>query len=66
MGIRKASKVERKVFKAADYAAEAGPGIEVVQWAYPEKKGVATMLTGELDVVCGQLLGILKEKGVFQ
>jgi electron transfer flavoprotein beta subunit len=66
MGIRKASKVERKVFKAADYAASAPTGIEVVRWTYPEKKGGATMLTGELDVVCGQLLGILKEKGVFQ
>ena len=66
MGIRKASKVERKVFKAADYAASAPTGIEVVRWTYPEKKGGATMLTGELDAVCGQLLGIIKEKGVFQ
>jgi len=66
MGIRKASKVERKVFKAADYAAQASAGIEVVRWTYPEKKGGATMLTGELDVICGQLIGILKEKGVFQ
>ena len=66
MGIRKASKVERKVFQAADYAAPASAGIEVVRWTYPEKKGGATMLTGELDTVCGQLLGILKEKGVFQ
>jgi len=65
MGIRKASKVERKVFKAADYAAGAAK-IEVVKWVYPEKKGGATMLTGELADVCGQLLGILKEKGVCQ
>ncbi len=66
MGIRKASKVERKVFKATDYEAQGGPGIEVVKWSYPPKKGGATILTGELDTVCGQLLGILKEKGVFQ
>ncbi len=66
MGIRKASKVERKVFKAADYPAENAPGIEIVRWTYPAKKGGATMLAGELDVMCGQLLGILKEKGVYQ
>jgi len=65
MGIRKASKVERKVLKADDYAAGAAK-IEVVKWVYPEKKGGATMLTGELADVCGQLLGILKEKGVCQ
>jgi len=65
MGIRKASKVERKVFKAADYAAGTAK-IEVVKWVYPAKKGGATMLTGELADVCGQLLGILKEKGVCQ
>ncbi|MHB8110748.1 MAG: electron transfer flavoprotein subunit beta/FixA family protein [Syntrophorhabdaceae bacterium] len=66
MGIRKASKVERKVFKAADYLPDGSPGIEVVRWTYPEKKGGATILSGELDAVCNQLLGILKEKGVYQ
>ncbi len=65
MGIRKASKVERKVFKAADYPCGAAK-IEVVKWVYPPKKGGATMLAGELPDVCGQLLAILKEKGVYQ
>jgi len=65
MGIRKASKVERKVFKAAGYETGA-PKIEVVKWTYPPKQGGATMLAGEIGDVCGQLLGILKEKGVYQ
>ncbi|MDD3846258.1 MAG: electron transfer flavoprotein subunit beta/FixA family protein [Syntrophorhabdaceae bacterium] len=65
MGIRKASKVERKVFKASGYTTGA-PRIEVVKWVYPAKKGGATMLTGELADVCGQLFGILREKGVCQ
>ncbi len=66
MGIRKASKVERKVFKAESYTEGAAAKIEVIKWTYPEKKGGATMLSGELDDMCGQLLGILKEKGVYQ
>ncbi len=66
MGIRKASKVERKVFKAEGYPAEAAAKIEVVRWTYPPKKGGATMLAGEIDDMCRQLLGILKEKGVYQ
>lgn len=65
MGIRKASKVERKVFNAADYAPGAAK-IEAIKWVYPPKKGGATMLSGELPDICSQLLGILKEKGVFQ
>lgn len=65
MGIRKASKVERKVFKADGYE-KGSPKIELIKWVYPEKKGGATMLDGELADVCGQLLGILKEKGVYQ
>jgi hypothetical protein len=40
--------------------------IEVVKWVYPAKKGGATMLGGELYTVCKDLLGILKEKGVYQ
>lgn len=66
MGIRKASKIERKVFKAAEYEAGAQAKIEVVKWTYPPKKGGATMFSGELDEMCGQLLGVLKEKGVYQ
>ena len=66
MGIRKASKVERKVFKAGGYSEGAAAKIEVVKWTYPPKKGGAMMLSGELDDMCGQLLGILKEKGVYQ
>lgn len=66
MGIRKASKVERKTFKGKDYEENISPGIEVVKWVYPDKKGGATMLNGELDGICKELLGIFKEKGVYQ
>ncbi|MBA4417800.1 MAG: electron transfer flavoprotein subunit beta [Syntrophus sp. (in: bacteria)] len=66
MGVRKASKVERKVFKAAVYEEGVPSRIEVVKWVYPEKKGGAVMLAGELESVCKDLLGILKEKGVYQ
>jgi electron transfer flavoprotein beta subunit len=66
MGIRKASKVERKSFKGKDYEENVTGKIDVVKWVYPEKKGGATMLTGELESVCNDLLGILKEKGVYQ
>jgi electron transfer flavoprotein beta subunit len=66
MGVRKASKVERKVFKAKDYGAEASPKIDLVKWVYPPKKGGAQMLSGELEEICKKLLGILKEKGVYQ
>lgn len=66
MGIRKASKVERKFFKADNYTGNANSMIEMVRWVYPEKKGGAVMLTGELDGICKDLLGILKERGVFQ
>jgi hypothetical protein len=40
--------------------------IEVNQWVYPPKKAGARILAGELDDVCKELLGILKEKGVYQ
>jgi electron transfer flavoprotein beta subunit len=66
MGIRKASSVERKVFKAEAYGDGASPLIGMVRWVYPAKKGGATMLSGDLDAVCKDLLGILKEKGVWQ
>ncbi len=66
MGIRKASKVERKVFKGTNYEENVAAKVEMVRWVYPPKKGGATMLTGELDEVCKSLLGILKEKGVYQ
>jgi electron transfer flavoprotein beta subunit len=66
MGIRKASKVERKVLRFNDYTAGGEAMIELIRWSYPEKKGGATMLTGEMDAICKQLLGILKEKGVHQ
>lgn len=66
MGVRKASKVERKIFKAKDYGDNISSTIEIVKWVYPPKKGGATMLSGELDGICKDLLGILKEKGVFQ
>ncbi|HVN97203.1 MAG TPA: electron transfer flavoprotein subunit beta/FixA family protein [Syntrophorhabdaceae bacterium] len=66
MGVRKASKVERKVFKAASYSENVNNRIEIERWVYPPKKGGATILAGELDTVCKELLGILKEKGVYQ
>ncbi len=66
MGVRKASKVERKVFKASNYADTVKSLIEVTKWVYPPKKEGAAMLTGDVSEVCGKLLGILKEKGVYQ
>ncbi len=66
MGVRKASKVERKVFKATEYQENVTSMIEMVRWTYPPKKGGAKILTGEPDAVCKELLGILKEKGVYQ
>jgi hypothetical protein len=66
MGIRKASKVERKFFKAKEYEENLISKIEVVKWVYPPKKGGAVILSGELEGVCKDLLGILKEKGVHQ
>lgn len=66
MGVRKASKVERKVFKGADYEGDMKSMIEVNQWIYPPKKAGAKILAGELDDVCKELLRILKEKGVYQ
>ncbi len=66
MGIRKASKVERKVFKSADYQENVTAKIEVAKWVYPPKKAGATILSGELESACKELLGILKEKGVYQ
>jgi electron transfer flavoprotein beta subunit len=66
MGIRKASKVERKVFKAADYADGVRDMIDLEKWTYPPSRGGATMITGDADNICKELLGILKEKGVYQ
>jgi electron transfer flavoprotein beta subunit len=66
MGVRKASKVERKVFRGSDYEEGMKNLVEVNTWTYPPKKGGAKMLAGELDDVCKELLGILKEKGVYQ
>jgi electron transfer flavoprotein beta subunit len=66
MGVRKASKVERKVYKAKEYEDGVESLIDVAKWTYPPKKGGATMLAGELEAVCTELLGILKEKGVYQ
>jgi hypothetical protein len=40
--------------------------IEVTKWVYPPKKEGAAMITGDVSEVCGKLLGILKEKGVYQ
>ena len=66
MGVRKASKVERRRFKAADYGGQGQAMIEVAGWTYPPKKGGATMLSADLETSCKELLAILKEKGVYQ
>ncbi len=66
MGIRKASKVERKVFKAESYQEGVADKIEIEKWVYPPTKGGATMIGGDMDTICKQLLGVLKEKGVCQ
>jgi electron transfer flavoprotein beta subunit len=66
MGIRKASKVERKVYKAQDYQDGVSNKIDVEKWVYPPSKGGATMISGDMDTVCKELLGVLKEKGVHQ
>jgi len=66
MGIRKASKVERKVFKAEEYEGGVQNMIDVARWTYPPARGGATMITGDADNICKELLAILKEKGVFQ
>jgi len=66
MGIRKASKVERKLFKAAEYQEGVQDMIEVERWTYPPTRGGATMIQGDGDSICKDLLGILKEKGVYQ
>jgi electron transfer flavoprotein beta subunit len=66
MGVRKASKVERKYYKAKEYAESANALVEVSRWSYPPKKEGAAMISGEIGEVCGKLLVILKEKGVTQ
>jgi electron transfer flavoprotein beta subunit len=66
MGIRKASKVERKVFKAADYGDGVVDKIDVEKWVYPPSKGGAAMISGDMETVCKELLAVLKEKGVYQ
>jgi electron transfer flavoprotein beta subunit len=66
MGVRKASKVERKLFKSSNYAESVKSLIEVTKWLYPPKKEGAAMITGDVSEVCGKLLAILKEKGVYQ
>ncbi|OPY58629.1 MAG: Electron transfer flavoprotein subunit beta [Syntrophorhabdaceae bacterium PtaU1.Bin034] len=65
MGVRKASKVARKLFNAKDYG-DTPATIDVTKWVYPPKKGGATMLSGEPEAMIKELLAILKEKGVYQ
>lgn len=66
MGVRKASKVDRKIFQMKNYQENFINMIEIIKWVYPEKKAGATMLTGELSNICKDVLGILKENGVCQ
>jgi electron transfer flavoprotein beta subunit len=65
-GIRRASKVERKVLNAPDYLEGAVKKIRVERWVYPSLKRGATMLAGDMDAVCKELVRILKEKGAYQ
>ena len=66
MGIRKASKVERKTYDGSSYHDGGQKKIDLLRWVYPPKKGGAEILSGELGDVCVRLIGILKEKGVYQ
>ena len=67
MGIRKASKVERRYFKAEKYIEEDSSNlISVTKLFYPPKKEGAIILHGEIEDICRQLIGILKEKGVLK
>jgi electron transfer flavoprotein beta subunit len=66
IGVRKADKVERKKYSSKDYEDNLNNTIEVTKWVYPANKAGANMLSGELNVVCKQLLDILKEKGVYK
>jgi electron transfer flavoprotein beta subunit len=66
MGVRKASRVERKVFRQNDYREGAGPAIELMRWTYPETKAGARMLSGELENQCREVIDVLREKGVCQ
>ena len=58
--------MERKTCTGADFCAAVSPLVEVVRWFYPPKMEGAIMITGELKDACGQLIAILKEKGVYQ
>lgn len=66
MGIRKASKVERKFFSGANYTDGSPRMIEVNRWLYPPKNEGAAMLGGDVGEACTRLLAVLKEKGVRQ
>ena len=66
MGVRKASKVERKVFKTSNYTDSVKSLIEITKWVYPPKKEGAAMLSGDPGEICSKLFAILKEKGVYQ
>jgi electron transfer flavoprotein beta subunit len=66
MSIRKALKVERKVYKGSAYRADTKTMIRREKWVYPEKNRGATILAGELSEVCKKLLEILQTKGVHQ
>ena len=67
MGIRKASKVERKVFKAAGlsgYAYETRSTSK--NGSIRRQRAGRPCSRGDMESICKELLGILKEKGVFQ
>ena len=63
MGIRKASKVERKVFKAAAYQEDVTRHDRAREMGLPAKKGGAAMLTGEMESVCTGAAGNPEGKG---
>lgn len=65
MGIRKASKIERKVIDGASLLESYEEKIELRRFSYPERREGAKLLEGNLDEICAKLLSILKEKGVL-
>jgi electron transfer flavoprotein beta subunit len=65
MGIRRASRVERKVIEGGKILSAERSRLRLERFFYPEKKERAKMLEGDLLGVCQGILGILREKGVL-
>lgn len=65
MGIRRASKVERKVIEGRDLISGYEERVRLERFSYPEKREGAKILKGDLHQICSELLRILREKGVL-